>query len=105
MEPLIQDVRFAIRSLRKAPGFSAIAILTLALGMGAVTAMFSVVDGVLLKPLRYPDADRIVAVVNRYADRTAPNLTGGDEMDISADHDTFAAFAYSCIRTFSASLA
>jgi len=94
MEPLIQDVRFAIRSLRKAPGFSAIAILTLALGMGAVTAMFSVVDGVLLKPLRYPDADRIVAVVNRYADRTAPNLTGGDEMDVSADHDTFAAFAY-----------
>jgi len=65
MERLIQDVRFAIRSLRKAPGFSAIAILTLALGMGAVTAMFSVVDGVLLKPLRYPDADRIVRVLEK----------------------------------------
>jgi len=95
MEQLIQDFRFAVRSLRKAPAFSAIAIATLAVGMGAVTAMFSVVDGVLLKPLAYPDAHRIVAILNRYNDRDAfPNLTGGDEIDIDAAPDTFEAFAY-----------
>ena len=55
MEQLLQDFRFAVRSLRKSRAFSAIAFVTLAVGMGAVTAMFGVVDGVLLKPLRYRD--------------------------------------------------
>jgi hypothetical protein len=95
MEQLIQDFRFAVRSLRKAPAFGAVAVATLAVGMGAVTAMFSVVDGVRLKPLAYPDAHRIVAVLNRYNDRAAfPNVTGGDEIDIDAEPDTFEAFAY-----------
>ncbi|HEU5132000.1 MAG TPA: ABC transporter permease, partial [Pyrinomonadaceae bacterium] len=60
METLIKDLRFGIRSLAKRPGFTAIAILTLALGIGASTAIFSVVDGVLLRSLPYPDADQIV---------------------------------------------
>jgi len=60
MEHVIKDIRYGIRSLAKRPGFTAIAVLTLALGIGASTAIFSVVDGVLLKPLPYPEAERIV---------------------------------------------
>jgi ABC-type antimicrobial peptide transport system permease subunit len=60
METLIKDLRFGIRSLAKRPGFTTIAVLTLALGIGASTAIFSVVDGVLLRSLPYPNADQIV---------------------------------------------
>jgi ABC-type antimicrobial peptide transport system permease subunit len=60
METLIKDLRFGIRSLAKRPGFTAIAVLTLALGIGTSTAIFSVVDGVLLRSLPYPDSDQIV---------------------------------------------
>jgi putative ABC transport system permease protein len=59
-EDFLRDARYGTRSLRRAPGFAIIAILTLGLGIGAATAVFSVVNGVLLAPLPYPDADRIV---------------------------------------------
>ena len=60
METFIKDIRFGVRSLLKRRGFTSIAVLTLALGIGASTAIFSVVDGVLLRSLPYPDAERLV---------------------------------------------
>jgi putative ABC transport system permease protein len=61
-----QDVRYAIRTLRKSPTFSTIAVLTLALGIGATTAIYSVVDTILLQPLPYPDSDRLVRVIENF---------------------------------------
>ena len=62
METLFQNLRYAIRGFRKSPTFSAVAIITLALGIGANTAMFSIIDGVLLRPLPYRDSDNLVQI-------------------------------------------
>ncbi len=59
LEPLRQDVRYAVRGLRRTPGFTLVVVLTLALGIGTNTAIFSVVDQLLLRPLPYPNGDQL----------------------------------------------
>jgi hypothetical protein len=62
LEQLLQDLRYALRTFRRSPGFAAVVILTLALAIGMNTAVFSVVNAVLLRPLSYPDAERLIWV-------------------------------------------
>src|SRR5438094_6243750 len=71
----MQDIRFAVRTLRKQPVFTLVAVLTLALGIGANTAIFSLLYQILLRPLPYPDADRLVFVWNTYPGINLPQAS------------------------------
>ena len=75
MDNLLQDVRYGIRTLARQPGFAATAILTLALGIGATTAIFSVVNAVVLRPLPFDQPDRIVVVTNANTKTGTRNTT------------------------------
>ena len=96
METLVQDLRYAVRSLRRQPAFALTAILTLALGIGATTAIFSVVNAVILRPLPFERADRMVAIQNFWSQRgnTSQNVSAPDFHDWKAQSTGFEAMGY-----------
>jgi len=93
METILQDIRYGFRMLRKSPGFTAVAILTLALGIGANTAIFSVVNGVLLNALPYPQPQQLVALYQRTNEFNESSIPYPNFLDWQRDNRTFAAMA------------
>jgi putative ABC transport system permease protein len=88
-----RDLRLAVRQWQKAPGFTVVAIVTLALGIGATTAVFSLVNGVLLRPLPYRDASRLVSIWEKNADGSPDNVGYATYRDWQAQNHTFAEMA------------
>jgi len=88
MTAIGQHIRFTLRQLRKNPGFTAVAVITLALGIGANTAIFSVIYASLLAPMPYPDADRLVMVWSKIA-QGRNSVSAGDYLDWKRQNTTF----------------
>src|SRR5436853_6097679 len=88
-----QDLRFGLRMIVKSPGFAAVAILTLALGIGANTALFSVVNAVLLNPLPYPDPDQLLAVYSKTGTFQESSISYPNFLDWQKDNHSFAALS------------
>src|SRR6266404_4659996 len=97
LEELIQDLRYGARMLRKNTGFTAVAVLTLALGIGANTAIFSIINAVLLNPLPYPEPDRLVTLWERAAERGVEQerVSGPNYVDWRAQNSVFSEMAVS----------
>ncbi len=98
MDTLRQDIRYALRSLAKAPGFTAVVLLTLALGIGANTAIFSVVNGVLLRPLPYHEPDRLTFVREIYGEGQQGTVSGPNFIDWRARNRAFERLAAHRVR-------
>ena len=90
---LFQDIRYALRSFRRAPGFTVVALVTLALGIGGTTAIFSIVDGVVLRPLPYNDSSRIVQLVRIAPNGNRDSFSSADYRDLKKDATTLSAVA------------
>jgi hypothetical protein len=97
MNAVVQDFRFAFRQLLKNPGFATVAVLTLALGIGATTTVFSVVKGVLLRPLNYPGSERIVHIWESDPERglSRANTSPANFVDWRRESTAFEAIAFS----------
>ena len=89
MASFLQDLRYSARTLEHSPGFAIVALVTLAVGIGASTAIFSFVDGVLLKPLPYPNADRIVRVLEKPPRGERNGISTLNFLDWQRDNDVF----------------
>jgi putative ABC transport system permease protein len=99
----MNDLRFAFRQLRKSPGFTFTAVLTLALGIGANTAIFSVIYAVLLRPLPYPEADRLMIVTETDANQPQISVSLPDYLDWKRDNTVFEEIAISRRESFNLS--
>jgi len=99
----MNDLRYALRQLRKSPGFTLIAVLTLALGIGANTAIFSVIYAVLLQPLPYPDADKLVVLTETDANQPQISVSFPDYVDWKRDNTIFENIAVSRRESFNLS--
>jgi putative ABC transport system permease protein len=93
MNTFLQDLRYSIRTLAKSPGFTAIAVLTLALGIGANTALFSVVNGVLLSPLPYSQPDRLCSLYSRTPNFTQSSISYPNFLDWQRQNNSFTQLA------------
>jgi putative ABC transport system permease protein len=89
LDTFMQDVRFGVRMLRQAPAFTVIAALTLALGIGANTAIFSVIDGVLLNPLPFPQASRVFSVHSKLAVYPRAGVSYPNYLDWERENKSF----------------
>jgi len=103
MDSIIKDIRYGMRGLFKHPGFTAIVVITLALGIGASTAIFSVVDNVLLRRLPYRNAERIVAIEELNREGTRGQVTSANFLDWRAQNTVFEHLA--AIKTTTSNLA
>src|SRR6202521_4340757 len=88
MTGIWQDFRYTLRALAKNKGFTSVALLTLALGMGATTAIFSVVNAVLLKPLPFAQPERLIKLEERHPDWASPEFTYANFADIAKNTRT-----------------
>jgi putative ABC transport system permease protein len=93
MSTLFQDLRYGLRMLGKNPGFTSVAIITLALGIGANTALFSLVNGVLLNPLRYAEPDRLIALYTRVPNYDRASISYPNFLDWVRENRSFSALA------------
>ena len=93
MRTLLHDLQYAARQMMKSPGFAVVAILTLALGIGANTTIFSVVNGVLLNPLPYPEANRLVTLFHSKPNFSKGSISYLNFLDWQRDNRSFESMA------------
>ncbi len=105
MGAIIDDFRLALRSVARSPGYAAIAVVTLALGIGATTAIFSVVNGTFLRPLPYPNAERLIQVRTVFENGFLGSFSYPDFEDLRDQNRTLAGLALYANRTASAAMA
>src|SRR5438552_8952685 len=97
---LLQELRYAVRMLLKNPGFTAVAVLTLALGIGASTAIFSLVNGIVLRPLPFPNPDRIMFISETNGRQATISVSWPNFLDWRAQAHSFESLAASRPDTF-----